>query len=213
MYPVILPKVLTAGVVAGISLSQSGTAGTPLTLNGSLLSGASTLDTQRRLQFTFSSSEAANSYTITGTRQTGQTIQEVLVGTLASASTALDYYTVNSIVPTINSSAAVAVGTNAVGSSPWVMPNYNITPFNLDIGVVVSGSVTFSVQYTFDDYVTVPPNNTIPAAPTPWELSALSAKAVNTDGSFTQPIRGWRLTVLTGTGTATATGIQAGIRN
>ncbi len=82
-------------------------------------------------------------------------------------------------------------------------------PINVGVGVTVTGTINWSIEYTYQD----PNALAAGVAPTVWTQSALAAKAVNTDGSFTFPCWGFRLTQnsFTAPGTATAVFIQAGI--
>lgn len=94
-----------------------------------------------------------------------------------------------------------------VGSTPWQIVSTDISPFSLGIGVLVSGTVSYTFEYTYED-----PSGTYPhGTPTAWPLAALATKAAATDSSIAFPIAAWRLTVVSGTGTATACVIQAGI--
>ena len=43
------------------------------------------------------------------------------------------------------------VSQTGVGSSDALVMNTNISPFNVGFGVVVTGTVTYTVQHTFDD--------------------------------------------------------------
>jgi len=43
------------------------------------------------------------------------------------------------------------VSSSAVGSSSALVMNTNCTPFNVGFGVVVSGTVNYTIQHTFDD--------------------------------------------------------------
>ena len=69
--------------------------------------------------------------------------------------------------------------------------------------VVVSGTVNYTVQHAFDDVI---------SASTVWfnhpDVISLTA---NQDGNYAFPVRWVRLTVNSGTGSATMTLIQAGM--
>ena len=92
--------------------------------------------------------------------------------------------------------------TGAGSASPFVM-NTNTTPFNVGFGVVVSGTVNYTIQHTFDDpsvgFTTWFPHPTI------------AAQAANADGNYAFPVTGIRLTVNSGGGSATLNLVQAGI--
>lgn len=92
--------------------------------------------------------------------------------------------------------------TGSGSTSPLVM-NTNISPFNVGFGVLVTGTVNYTVQHTFDDpaigFSTWFPHPTI------------AAQGSNADGNYAFPVTGIRLTVNSGGGTATLKLIQAGI--
>ena len=95
------------------------------------------------------------------------------------------------------------VSKTGVGSSASLVMNTNISPFNVGFGVVVSGTVNYTVQHTFDDpysgFSTWFPHPTI------------ASQAASADGNYAFPVTGIRLTVNSGGGTATLKLIQAGI--
>lgn len=92
--------------------------------------------------------------------------------------------------------------TGTGSSSPLVM-NTNTTPFNVGFGVVATGTVTYTIQHTFDSpgtgFTTWYPHPTI------------AAKTDNQDGNYAFPVSGIKVLVTAGTGTATLNLIQAGI--
>lgn len=95
------------------------------------------------------------------------------------------------------------VSQTAAGSTSALVMNTNTNPFNVGFGVIVSGTVNYTVQHTFDDpavgFTTWFPHPTI---------ASLSA---NADGNYAFPVTGIRLTVNSGGGTATLKLIQSGI--
>ena len=99
----------------------------------------------------------------------------------------------------------IVVARTGVGSSATVPLDHYQSPFNVGIGVVVSGTVNYTVQHTFD--------NIQDAAVTPTWFShpTLTSQASNQDGNYAFPVRGVKVLVNSGTGTATATLIQAGM--
>lgn len=102
------------------------------------------------------------------------------------------------------------VSQTGAGSSGWQIANTNISPAIFGIAVIVSGTVTYTFEYTYED-----PSGTYPnpsgAALTAFPLTALTSKSANLDSSITFPIAAWRITVTSGTGTVQAVVIQAGI--
>lgn len=91
-----------------------------------------------------------------------------------------------------------------VGSSNILAMDTYISPFNVGFGVVATGTVTYSIQHTFDDVQTV-------ASPVWFSHPTIAAKSDNQDGNYAFPVAAIKVLVTAGTGTATATVIQAGI--
>jgi hypothetical protein len=68
----------------------------------------------------------------------------------------------------------------------------------IGFGVTVSGTVTYSVQHTFDE--------------TNWfDHASATGKSAAFDGSYLYPVRGIRINVTAGTGTATMTALIGGL--
>ena len=84
------------------------------------------------------------------------------------------------------------------GSTNGIVTDHYISPFNIGFGVVVSGTVNYTVQHTFDG--------------TNWfNHPDVVGQASNADGNYAFPVLLIRLTVNSGSGTATLTAIQAGL--
>lgn len=96
-----------------------------------------------------------------------------------------------------------SVSKTGVGSSSALVMNTNISPFNVGFGVVVTGTVNYTVQHTFDD----------PAVGfTTWfSHPTVASQAANADGNYAFPVTGIKVLVNSGSGTATLNLIQAGI--
>lgn len=95
-------------------------------------------------------------------------------------------------------------------SAPIPLDTYQ-DPFNTSLAVVLSAgaSLTYTVQYTFDD-ITSPTFN--PATATWFPHATLVTKTASSDGNFSFPVTATRLNVSVYTsGTATLTVIQAGM--
>lgn len=99
---------------------------------------------------------------------------------------------------------AITISKTGTGSSALAPMDTYKTPFNIGIGVVVAGTVNYTIQHTFDDV--------FDPAVTPVFFShpTLAALAVNADGNYAFPVRAIKVLVNSGSGTATATIIQAG---
>ncbi len=95
------------------------------------------------------------------------------------------------------------VSQTGTGSSSSIVMNTNTTPFNVGFGVVATGTVTYTIQHTFDSpgtgFTTWYPHPTI------------AAKTDNQDGNYAFPVSGIKVLVTAGAGTATLNLIQAGI--
>ena len=101
----------------------------------------------------------------------------------------------------------VILATSGVSISNVVVFDLQRNPFSVGIGCVVTGTVTYTIQHTFDDV------GALGAANVTWfdhDSSNLVAATTNQDGSYTFPCRGARINQTAGTGTVTATFIQSG---
>ena len=210
--PVNVPKVLIAASANCIGKGQSLAAAGNLVLNGaSVTAGVAVLDTQRQVLITSGGDDSKITFTVTGSNDSGQPINEVVSGVSAAAvATTLDFLNVGTVSASGAVASTVTIGTNSTGSTPWFMPNYNMTPFNAQLNTAVSGSVTYSCQYTMDNFA-LPANPT--SKPTAITLGTISAKTTADVAALTSPIIGWRTQVTSGTGTVTTKFVQAGITN
>jgi hypothetical protein len=95
------------------------------------------------------------------------------------------------------------VSKTGVGSSSALVMNTNVTPFNVGFGVIVTGTVDYTVQHTFDD----------PAVgfSTWFSHPTIAGETTNQDGNYAFPVTGIKVLVNSGDGTATLKLIQAGI--
>jgi hypothetical protein len=95
------------------------------------------------------------------------------------------------------------VSKTGTGSSSALVMNTNQTPFNVGFGVVVTGTVNYTVQHTFDD----------PAVGfTTWfSHPTIASQTANADGNYAFPVTGIKVLVNSGSGTATMNLVQAGI--
>lgn len=218
--PSVLTISLPAAVTNGIAQSQSpGTAA--LTLNGSLVaSGVANLVTAQRVVITSGSNDTGITFAIVGTDRYGNAQTESLAGASGAAATGVkDFLTVSSITPSAAVAGTVFAGTNAVGSSEWVLDNFLAPAWYLTVAVSVSGTINYTVEHIYIDPNTQPaalqqygmtPGAAVP--PTLFSLTALAAKAANAEATYAnQPIMAHRITQNSGTGAATMYSIQGGI--
>lgn len=204
-------KVLEAADDNGICASQTPAGAGNLTINGALASGGvATMDTQRRVLITATGNESGKTFTLYGTNDDGASISEEVAGPNATtAASTFDFKTVTRVAIDAAAADAIIVGTNGVGSSRWIPANPYGGDSTLAIGVTITGTVNFTVEYTLtDDPCGI--KAAISSAPKAWSLTALASKSADTDGQITFPVQAWRLTINSGTGTATARGAQQG---
>lgn len=95
------------------------------------------------------------------------------------------------------------VSKTGVGSSTAIVVNTNVTPVNIGFGVVVTGTVTYTVQHTFDDPAT--------GFTTWFSHPTVVDETTNQDGNYAFPVTGIKVLVTDGDGTAALKLIQAGI--
>ena len=97
------------------------------------------------------------------------------------------------------------VSQTGTGSSSTIPMNLDSTPFNVGFGVKVTGTVTYTVQHSFDPVWANSGVTTWYNHPT---IASLSA---NADGNYAFPVSAIKVLVTAGSGTAELTVIQAGI--
>lgn len=212
----VFTKQLAAASSTNICASQSGSAGTPLSLNGTAVTGGvATIDTAtaansaigRRVAIAYTGTDT--SFTIVGTNDTGNSITDVAVGSSGAAQSNLDFVTVTSITPVGGGLTGVTAGTNGVGSSQWALWNWRgYAPMNLGMLIeLVSGAVNFTVQHAYDD-----PNGLRAGVLFPLPInSPVIVNATSTiDGAYTTPILGTRVLINSGTGEIRCRFEQAG---
>jgi hypothetical protein len=95
------------------------------------------------------------------------------------------------------------VSKTGTGSSSAIVTNTNISPFNVGFGVIVTGTVNYTVQHTFDDPAT--------GFSTWFSHPTVASQAANADGNYAFPVTGIKVLVNSGGGTATLKLVQAGI--
>ncbi len=91
-------------------------------------------------------------------------------------------------------------------SSVYAPDNY-VSPFNVALSVLVTGTVNYTVQYTFDDVFA----NTYNPATGNWvDHPSLTSKTTTSDSNIAYPVTGIRIRQASGTGSVQLTAIQAG---
>ena len=92
-------------------------------------------------------------------------------------------------------------------SSAVYPPDHYISPFNVALGVQVTGTVNYTVQYTFDEVYAA---SYTPASGNWVDHPSLTAQTATKDSNIAYPVTGVRIVGNSGAGTATLTAIQAG---
>lgn len=95
------------------------------------------------------------------------------------------------------------ISKTGVGSSSALVMNTNISPFNVGFGVIATGTVTYTIQHTFD--------NPAVGFSVWYAHPTIAAKTDNQDGNYAFPVTGIKILVTSGDGTATMNLLQAGI--
>ena len=208
MRPIVQTRQLAAAVANGIAQDQQLGAAGDLTLDGSLVDsdGVAQLGTQRQVAFESAGNIATVVFTITGTDDSGALISEDITGINASTVlSTLNYATVTQIAADASFASDVEVGTTGVGASQTVPLDQYLTPFNVSLSVVITGTVDVTVEFTFDDvFGDFPgPHSWVPHP----DLTNISADA---DATFISPVSACRLLTNSGDGEAVLRIIQAG---
>jgi hypothetical protein len=205
--PIVFSRALTAAVTTSIASDAATVAGGGLF---TLVSTTVALDAQRRVLFTPLGDESGNVFTIVGLNDFGNKITENLAGANATSFYSnLDFKTIISVSPQTATESTVTIGTNAIGSSPWQIVNWNVQPFNLGfVAELRGGAVNFTVEHTYDD-----PNNLLAGAeyPLPLPNAVVSGASATAEGSYVVPVTALRLTTNSGTGTLWFRMIQEGL--
>lgn len=216
--PFRITKSLATASADNICQSQNPSAAGNLTLNGTTASGSpavATLDTARQILFTFASDETGKTFVVYGYDKPsgGNYIQETVAGTATTAVTTLGFGQITRISIDQDSAGALTVGTNGVGWIPWQLIDWNLDPTQLKISCDIrSGSVTFVVQFTDDDFMgAYDQGNWANAYPTKIVDDVAGAQSADYAMSLDTPYVGWRVQINSGTGILAITGIQAGV--
>lgn len=94
------------------------------------------------------------------------------------------------------------IAKSGTGTTAWIPMDYKQNPFNVGLGVVVSGTINYTIEHTFDDVYDTS------ITPTAFAHSTLASQTTNKDGNYAFPIRAIRINNNSGTGTTTLTILQ-----
>jgi hypothetical protein len=188
---------------------QQTTGPADLVLNGALVDadGIAQIGSQRFLDITSAGNLAGVDFTIEGTTDAGDQALETIAGPNATTvTTILNFATVTRISVNGVVGSDVTVGTQATGASGTIPLDQFLTPFQVSLGVEITGTVNATLEYTFDDVFGDHPGpfNWIPHP----DLTGITADA---DATFISPVSACRLLTNSGDGTAVLRVIQAGL--
>lgn len=215
---------LAAASANNIALSQTPLAAGALNLNGSTVTGGvAVLDVARRALISSGANDAARKFTVTGGNRNGNAISEIVTGVNPTAATVQDFKTVTSITVDAATAGAITVGTNATGSTEWIVLNGYIASWDATFAVQAAVGVTYSVEVTLDDpnagpnsglvgmqqFGTAPGCNSPPIAYP--AATALTGATGNQIAAQLNPVAACRLTITAGTGLATFQVLQSGL--
>lgn len=101
----------------------------------------------------------------------------------------------------------VFITANTMGGSNAVQLDHHINPFQVGFGAVVTGTINYTIQHTFDDVQTV-------VSPTWFDNYAVAAQTTSQNGNYAYPINAVRVLVNSVSGgSVTVTFIQSGIHS
>lgn len=191
----------------GIAAAQTLSGAANLNINGALVTGGVAVLTDagamRQVIITSSGDDTGVTFTIYGTDESGIAISEALTGADTAAATSAKYYrTVTRIAASGATDGNVIAGTNGVGVTRWINYNLHAQPFNVINAVDVTGTVNYTVQYTYDS---------LDGVDKIWNDPILASQTADGETTYSFPIAGSRILVNSGTGEVELTAIQAGI--
>lgn len=172
-----------------------------------------TLDVARRVLFTCTGDESANTFTVTGAGLNQDPRSETLKGAGAGLTvyTATNFKTINSITIASPAAGAITVGTNGIASTPHIRLDEWAPPY-VSIQIDVTGTVNYTVQTSMDDSNS--PTSPVSMAAMNWIVSPDPnvVGATTTQGSYfnNAPLYA-RVVLNSGTGSVTATFSQSGV--
>jgi hypothetical protein len=185
--------------------------GANVALNGTLVNattGIVTLPTPQRVLIT--TNDTTHTFTINGTDSSGAVTSETLTAS-TTVQSKLDWATITSIVISGGLTAAVTIGTNGVGSTPWArMDEWANTQITMQFDV--TGTVNYTVQSSMDD----PNSATNPVIPS--AVTWVSTNDTNVVGATSSLQSNYlfaptwiRVLLNSGSGSVTATIAQANV--
>lgn len=198
---------VAAAVNNAVALDQTLASAGSLTENGSAVVNGVAISTAAVLvTVTSTANDSTRTYTITGTNAAGVTMSETITGpNTTTVSTTRYFKTVTDVsVAGGGTVGTVRVGFSATGVTPPVILDVHGRP-DVSLQVVVSGTVTWTLQQTLDNIWDVS-NPTWFSHP---DVNMVS-QTVNRQGNYAYIPSATRLQISSGTGSATLTVLQSG---
>ena len=209
MRPVSQTRQLGAADPNGICLDQQLGAPGNLALDGVFVTaGVAVLDVQRQVELESGGNISATNFTITGTDESGNIVEETIAGPNATTvATAVNFKTVTQIAADAAFATDVEIGTNGVGASQEIPLDQNVSPFNVSLALIITLVVDVTVQFTFDDVFA---DNSGPFA---WfDHTDLTNILADSEATIVSPVKAVRVLTNSGTGTCRFEVAQAGIQ-
>jgi len=94
------------------------------------------------------------------------------------------------------------ISKTGTGTTAWIPLDYKQAPFNVSVAAVVSGTITYDIEHTFDDIFDTA------ITPTAFKHATIVSQSANKDGNYAFPIRAIRVNNTAGTGSTTLTILQ-----
>ncbi len=161
---------------------------------------------ERTVSLTVSGADlSAANITIVGTSLLGSAVTETRAGpNNTTVFTTAKYHTITSVTTDAALGTAMSVGTGTTGNTTWVKADQYQDPVNIAIGLAITATASWTVQYTYDDVETV-------ASPVTYSPAGLTAQTTTIDGGISLPILALRgvLNSSSGSGAVTMTTMQA----
>lgn len=198
---------LQAAVNNAVCLDQTKASAGPLILNGAnVVAGVAVFNAAYLVTVTSTGNDSTRTYIITGTNSSGVAMTETVTGpNTTTISTTRYFKTVTDVsVAGGGTVGTIRVGFGTAGVAPPLVLDIHGRP-DVSLQVVVSGSVTWTVQQTLDSLWDIS-NPTWFSHPDP----NMVAQTINRQGNYAYVPAAVRLLITSGTGTATLTVIQSG---
>lgn len=144
---------------------------------------------------------SAKTFTVTGTDPDGFALSEGIAGPngVATVSTTKYFKTVTSVTVSSTTGAdTFDIGWSGVMVGPMFLLNWRQVDFQVSLGVVITGTINYTVQHCMDHIREVTTANLAW-----WPHATLVSKAANTDGNYASPVTATRLLVNSVTAGAT----------